>query len=158
MATSYRHLDHKERTLIYWWQNEQLSLREIGRRLRRSHTSIRRALRRNCWCRQPYFPRGAQMLYASRMQRRATRDRVQSNAVRTSVHQHVQLGWPPALIAGRLNRQDEMPTVCQESIYQSIDSPATHLRDSLPRHQRTRKPKRPYRKTGERIRNRIGVD
>jgi hypothetical protein len=52
MKQCYRHFDHKERTLIYWWRKEHLSLREIARRLRRSHTSISRELRRNRWCGQ----------------------------------------------------------------------------------------------------------
>lgn len=52
MEKRYRHFDHKERTLIYWWQKEYLSLREIGRHLRCSHTSISRELQRNLWCGQ----------------------------------------------------------------------------------------------------------
>ncbi len=44
MEKQYGHLDHKERTLIYWWRKEKLTLREIGRRLRRrlnsSHSAI----------------------------------------------------------------------------------------------------------------------
>lgn len=62
MTKGYQHFDLKERTLIYWWRKEQLSLREMGRRLRRSHTSISRELRRNLWCGQHYYPRGAQLL------------------------------------------------------------------------------------------------
>ena len=49
MAKKYRHLDLTERTLISGWRNEQLSLREIARRLKRSHASISRELRRNLW-------------------------------------------------------------------------------------------------------------
>ena len=74
MATSDRHVDHKERTLSYWWRQERLSLREIGRRLRRSHPSISRERRRNRWCGNPYFPRGAQLLSTDRVQRRAKRE------------------------------------------------------------------------------------
>ena len=59
MTKGYQHFDLKEGTLIYWWRKEQLSLRKMGRRLRRSHTSIRRELRRNRWCGQHYYPRGA---------------------------------------------------------------------------------------------------
>jgi IS30 family transposase len=40
MAKRYKHFDHKERTLSSWWRKEHLSLREMGRRLRRSHTSM----------------------------------------------------------------------------------------------------------------------
>ena len=32
MEQQYKHVDHKERTLIYWWRKEHLSLREMGRR------------------------------------------------------------------------------------------------------------------------------
>ena len=81
MDKCYRHFDHKERTLMYWWRKENLSLREIARRLRRSHTSISRELRRNRWCGQSYFPRGAQILAVSRVQRRAKRDRLKSKQV-----------------------------------------------------------------------------
>ena len=58
MEQCYRHFDHKERTLIYWWRKEKLSLREIARRLRRSHTSVSRELQRNRWYGKPYFQRG----------------------------------------------------------------------------------------------------
>lgn len=158
MKQCYRHFDHKERTLIYWWKKEHLSLREIARRLRRSHTSISRELRRNRWCGQSYFPRGAQILSASRVQRQAKRDRLKSNQVREYVHQKLQIGWTPELIAGRLKRQRAMPSVCHESIYQYIYCRAQHLIGYLPRHHSKRKPKRPYRKTGERIKNRIGLE
>ncbi|WP_447971234.1 helix-turn-helix domain-containing protein [Nitrospira sp. M1] len=87
MGKHYTHFDHKERTLIYWWRKERLSLREMGRRLRRSHTSISRELRRNCWVRQPYFPRGAQLLAGSRLHRRAKRERFKSKQVRAYVQQ-----------------------------------------------------------------------
>jgi len=157
MATSYRHLDHKERTLIYWWRKEQLSLREMGRRLRRSHTSISRELKRNRWCGKEYFPRGAQILAADRLQYRAKRERLKSKQVREYVHQKLSIGWTPELITGRLKQQGELPTVCHESIYQYIYCCAQHLIGALPRHHRKRRPKWPYRKTGERIKNRTGL-
>ena len=158
MEQCYRHFDHKERTLMYWWRKENLSLREIARRLRRSHTSISRELRRNRWCGQSYFPRGAQILAVSRVQRRAKRDRLKSKQVQAYVHEKLHIGWTPELIAGRLKQQGELPTVCHESIYQYIYCRAQHLIAYLPRHHQKRRPKRPYRKTGERIKNRTGID
>jgi IS30 family transposase len=158
MEQCYRHFDHKERTLIYWWRKENLSLREIGRRLRRSHTSVSRELRRNRWCSQGYFPRGAQILAAARLRRRAKRDRLKSKQVRVYVHEKLSIGWTPELIAGRLKHQDQLPTVCHESIYQYIYCRAQHLISALPRHHRKRRPKRPYRKTGERIKNRTAIE
>ena len=158
MPMRYKHLDHKERTLIYWWQKEKLTLREIGRRLRRSHTSISRELRRNGWSRKPYFPRGAQRLADSRLRRRAKRERLKSQRVREYVHQKVPLGWTPELIAGRIKHQGKLPSVCHEAIYQYIYTVALELRAFLPRHHRQRKPKRPYRKSGERIKHRTGLE
>ncbi len=87
MTKRNKHFDNKERTLLYWWRKENLSQREMARRLRRSHASISRELRRNLWCGQRYFPRGAQMLYAYRMQQRAQRYRLKSKQVRDYVHQ-----------------------------------------------------------------------
>ena len=158
MDKSYKHFDLKERTLIYWWRKEHLSLREMARRLRRSHSSISRELRRNLWCRQPYFPRGAQLLAAYRVQRRATRKRLKSNQVRAYVQKKLEIGWTPELIAGRLKPQGAMPSVCHESIYQYIYCRAPHLIAYLPRQHPKRKRKRPYRKPGERITNRTGLE
>ena len=44
MEQCYRHFDHKERTLISWWQKEKHRLREKARRFRLSHTSISRRI------------------------------------------------------------------------------------------------------------------
>ena len=157
MTKSYKHFDHKERTLIYWWRKENLSRGEITRRVQRSHSSISRELRRNLWCILRYFPRGAQMLYDSGVQRRATRYRLKSKPVRDYVHQKLQIGWTQELISGRLTQQGDLPSVCQESIYQYMYCLATQLIGYLPRHHHKRKPKRPYRKTGEQIKNRTSV-
>ena len=158
MPKGYKHFDHKERTLIYWWRKEKLTLRDMAQRLRRSHTNISRELKRNRWCGKEYFPRGAQMLANYRLHRRAKRERLKSKPVREYVHQKLHIGWTPELIAGRLKRQGELPTVCHESIDQYIYCQASHLINFLPRHHRKRKPKHSYRKTGERIKNRTSVD
>ena len=158
MDPCYRHFDHKERTLIYWWRKEKLSLREIGRRLRRSHTSVSRELRRNRWCGKEYFPRGAQILAVDRLHYRVKRDRLKSKPVRTYVHEKLEIAWRPEIIAGRLKQQQELTTVCHESIYQYIYWRAQDLIAYLPRPHKKRRPKRPYRKSGERIKNRTGIE
>jgi IS30 family transposase len=157
MPKRYKHLDLTERTLISGWRDEQLSLREIARRLKRNHASISRELRRNLWGGHQYWPRGAQILAFARLQNRASRERLKSNSVRAYVHQQLHKGWTPELIAGRLHQQKERPTVCHEAIYQYIYAVAPHLIALLPRHHAKRKPKWPYRKTGERIPNRTSV-
>jgi len=44
MTKGYQHCAHKERTLIYWWQKENLSRRAIAQRVQRSPSSISREL------------------------------------------------------------------------------------------------------------------
>ena len=92
MPKRYQHLNLTERTLIAGWRHEQLSLREIARRLQRSHTSISRELRRNPWSGGPYWPPGAQILARARLQNRAARERLKSKHVRAYVHQQLPKG------------------------------------------------------------------
>ena len=134
MGKSYRHFEHQERTLIYWWRKEQVNLREIGRRLKRSHGSISRELRRTLWCDRHYYPRGAQLIYDNRVQSRAKRYRLKSKMLREYVDQKLARGLTPELIAWRLKHQGAMPSVCHESIYQYIYSVAPQLIIYLPRH------------------------
>ena len=129
----------------------------FARRLQRSHASISRELRRNLWGGRQYWPPRAQILARARLQNRACRERLKSKRGRAYVHQQLQKGWTPELIAGRLHRQKKLPSVCHESIYQYIYAVAPDLSGLLPRHHAKRKPKRPYRKTGARIPNRTSV-
>ena len=154
----YYHLDYRERSLIYWWRKDKVGLREIGRRLKRSHTTISRELKRNLWCGKHYYPRGAQMMYAYRIEHRAKRYRLKSKQVRTHIYQKLSIGWTPELISGRLKHQNKLPYVCQEAIYQYIYSLAKELIEYLPRKHKKRKTKHPYRQTGKRIKNRKSLD
>ncbi|MBU1000888.1 helix-turn-helix domain-containing protein [Patescibacteria group bacterium] len=43
----FKHLSLMERELLYGWRKEKVSLREIGRRLGRDHTSLSDELKRN---------------------------------------------------------------------------------------------------------------
>lgn len=87
MGKSHSRFDHKERRLIYWWRKEQLSLRDIARRLRPCHSSISCELKRNPWCGKEYFPREAQFYDGYRLQDRAHRERFKSKPVRAYVQQ-----------------------------------------------------------------------
>lgn len=77
--------DLTERTLIYWWRKAHLRFREMGRRLRRIHTSIWWELRRNLWCEQQYYPRSPQLLSGYRLQDRAQHERLKSQPVRIRI-------------------------------------------------------------------------
>lgn len=157
MTQTYTHLELKERTLIYWWLKEGLSLREIGRRLKRSHTTISRELRRNQWFQQGWFPRGAHMRYCLRLEYRARRFLLKNNKLRQYVHNKLQLGWTPELIAGRLKQVDTKHYVCHESIYQYIYKQAPELIPLLARKHLKRRIRRPYRTKPQRIKYRLPI-
>ena len=116
MTTHYSHLNRTERTLIKAWKKQCISLREIGRRLNRSHTTISRELRRNLWCGRHYYIRGAQELYEYRLKRRARRYRLKTRSIRRFVHQKLAIGWTPELIAGRLKMSGSKEYICHDSM------------------------------------------
>lgn len=92
MGTNYSHLNKTERTLIKDWKNQNIPLREIGRRLNRSHTTISRELRRNLWCGKYYYIRSAQEFYEYRLKQRAQRYRLKTQSTRNFVHQKLTIG------------------------------------------------------------------
>ncbi len=155
MTVHYTHLDKRERTLIKDWHNQDISRREIGRRLNRSHSTISRELRRNLWCGRHYYIRGAQELYEYRLKQRAQRTRLKNEATRDYVNQKLHIGWTPELIAGRLREFKPDNYVCHESIYQYIYIDAPQLIECLARKHKKRRTKYPYRIKGERIKNRV---
>jgi len=157
MTAHYSHLDRRERTLIKDWHNQDISLREIGRRLRRSHTTISRELRRNLWCGKHYYIRSAQEFYEYRMKKRAQRFRLKTKSIRGYVQQKLHLGWSPELIAGRLREFDSGQYICHESIYQYIYIEAPELIKCLARKHKKRRTKHPYRATRVRIKNRVPI-
>ena len=157
MATYYTHLNKTERTLLKDWRNQGVSMREIGRRLNRSHTTISRELRRNLWCGKHYYIRSAQEFYERRLQQRAQRYRLKTQSIRDFVHQKLHIGWTPELISGRLKVKMPEHYVCYESIYQYIYLEAPHLIEYLARKHKKRRTKHPYRGTVERIKNRVPI-
>lgn len=157
MTKYYSHLNKTERTLIKDWKNQDISIREIGRRLGRSHTTISRELRRNLWCGRYYYIRSAQELYERRLKQRAQRYRLKTKSIRNFVHQKLSIGWTPELISGRLKEFNPSKYVCHESIYQYIYIVAPNLINCLARKHKKRCSKYPYRSTVERIKNRVSI-
>lgn len=154
MGQYYSHLSVSERTLIYWWLKDKISIREMARRLKRDHSSISRELRRNKWFNNPnYFPRGAQQLYHWRLQQRATRYRLKKPSLRNYVIHRLQCGWTPEIIAGRLKHAGNGLSICHKAIYQFIYKEAPELRVCLPRAHLHRRTKQPYRTKPCRIKN-----
>ncbi len=158
MGTIYSHLNKTERRLIKLWRDQKLGIREIARRLGRDHSTISRELRRNLWCGRHYYFNQAQRFYEHRLRQRAVRFRLKSTLLRRYVQQKLKIGWTPELIAGRLKQCKSKHTICHESIYQYLYLEAPEWIEYLPRKHKTRRTKYPYRKHGERIKNRVGID
>lgn len=159
MKESYNHLTLTERRHIYYWHHyDKLSNREIGKRLRRSHTTIGRELKRNigCWCDQ-YYHNPAQYFTSRRQRDKSVKERLKSQRTRDYVSEHLKLGWSPEIIAGRLKLQNEIPRVSYEAIYQYIYKEATDLIEFLPRKHKKRKKKYPNRKNKVPISHKVSI-
>ena len=159
MKDSYKHLTLTERRQIYYWHHyDKLSNREIGKRLRRSHTTIGRELKRNmgCWCDQ-YYHNPAQYFTSLRQRNKSLRKRLKSDATRAYVTKHLKIGWSPEIIAGRLKQQNKIPRVSYEAIYQYIYKDAIHLVELLPRKHKKRKKKYSNRKSKTTISHKISI-
>ena len=155
MAKNYTHLDSRERYLIYNWRLEGHSLREMGRRLGRNHSTISRELQRNRRIHHHWFPLHAQMLYQRRMAMRAQRFRLKTMAIRRFVHAKLAIGWTPELISGRLKKLEALPNTSHESIYQYIYKLAPELIQYLPRKHPKRRPIQAYRSKPDNIKDRV---
>ena len=121
---SYNHLNTRERMSLFYFLQMNLSIREIGRRLNRSHTTISREIRRNqrpfgCYC-----DRVAQN-YANTKKRKARHQRRYSNVkLRQYVFDKLALGWSPEIISNRLYRDypysKKTMRISPEAIYQWV--------------------------------------
>ncbi|MES1192672.1 MAG: IS30 family transposase [Steroidobacter sp.] len=154
MGSKYSHLSYFERQLVYnWYHYQKLSIRECARRIRRSHSTLSREIRRNKSINYvpTWYPGPAQIDYECRIRDRGERLRLKTAAVRNYVCDKMQLGWSPQIIAGRLRHEHALPTVCHESIYQFIYHEAKELIQYLPRKHRKRRCKYPRRKYSPKV-------
>ncbi len=119
---SYTHLSPRERTGLFYMYHVGYSLREIGRRVQRSHSTVSRELPRNgrpfgqCYC-----DRFAQREANIRKQQPRHRHAYHNQALRDYVNAKLKLGWSPEIIANRLPREGRVGQtwrVSHETIYQ----------------------------------------
>ena len=122
---SYIQLTSEERYVIYHLKLFRLSLREIGRRLGRSHTTISRELKRNgpvvsSWV---YWHEGAhQKALQRRAQPRHSRRRAHAPLVRY-VERGLRAEWSPDVIAAKLELEhpdDTRMRVSIETVYRWV--------------------------------------
>ena len=158
---TYTHLSVFERGRIFEWRHyERLPIREIGRRLSRSHSTISRELTRNTLRQYSpiYYPKVAQSLAERRLQRRTTRIKLKTEKTQRFVIHRLKVGGSPEIIAGRIKHHLTLPTVSHEAIYQFVYKESPELIECLPRQHKKRRKKVPYRKKSSSIPSKIMID
>lgn len=121
---SYKHLNLEEREKLYAFKKLGLSLREIGRRLKRSQSSLTRELKRNAPYGAEYIPCRAQ----KRADRRGARQRykapLKNPLIFLYVREHLRnpFRWTPDEISGRLPLDHPEQSISYETIYRYIYS------------------------------------
>ena len=119
---AYHHLRLEEREKLFGWKLQGISLREIAKRIDRSHASLSRELRRNAKYGNPYLPIHAQR----KADRLSTLQRykapLKEPLVFLYVREHLRkpYHWSPESIAGRLSIDYPGYSITDEAIYQYI--------------------------------------
>lgn len=112
----------EEREKLFAFKQMGLTLREIGRRLARDHTSLSDELRNNAPYGADYIPCRAQRLSDKRGWRQRCHAPLKNPQVFLFVREHLREGWSPDAIAGRLPLVHPGESVSYETIYRYIYS------------------------------------
>ena len=122
MGKQYDQLDIDERYELYRLHEAGKGVREIGRLMGRSVSTISRELQRNVLPRGGYKPGSADRMALSRRRRLSRIERL--SPLRAYVGDRLAMGWSPEQIEGRLRLERSEHTVCVETIYRFIYRPA----------------------------------
>jgi len=144
MGHRYDHFSLEERCRLRGMIEMGLSKSEMARRLERHRSSIHRELERN-HCVAGYRPDNAARQAWARKLRGSKIER--STRLSDHIRDSLAMGWTPEIIVGRMELDEAEHTVCVESIYRYIFSPAGR-REALPKYLPQRKSRR-----GRRARN-----
>lgn len=131
----YKHLSLEEREKLYALKSQGISLREIGRILGRSDTTIGRELKRNKtgigkrsneYLIFRYVPCKAHQKAVKRGVKQRTKAPLKETLIWLFVRKHLRepFNWTPEEISGRLPKIHPGKTICTEAIYQYIYSKA----------------------------------
>jgi len=130
----YHQLTLGEREKFYALRSQGLSLRDIGKKLGRSHTTLSREFGRNIkygneYIRNEYLPCKAQALAEKRKALQRRKAPLKSAAIFLYVREHLREdGWSPEVIAGKLRLDHPELSICHETIYQYIYAKRTKTR------------------------------
>ena len=121
---SYKHLSLEEREKFFAFKEQGLSLREIGRRLGRSHTTFVREPKRNAKYGAEYIPCRAQRVADRVAKKQRYKAPLKNPTVFLYVRKHLRepFGWSPETIAGTLSLDHPKESIHHETIYRYIYS------------------------------------
>lgn len=160
----YQHINVKERYSLMYLLQMNLSYREIGRRLNRSHTSISREVKRNGrqypWC---YVDDVADKKAQQRRCKPTHKKKRNNHSLYNRVLHKLHLGWSPDAISGWLRKRSTKKSkwVTRETIYRWIYADAVEggkLYQQLPTQRPKRKRWRKDRLKASLIPNRVGIE
>lgn len=124
MKRIYKHLSLEEREKYFVWKGQGVTLREIARRLGRSHSTFSREPKRNAKYGKSYLPCRAQKAANRRGEKQRRRAPLKSPLIFLYVRKHLREDqWSPEQIAGRLRIDYPGFTVDDETIYRYIYLP-----------------------------------
>jgi len=127
----YQQLKLSEREQLFAWHEKKVSIREIGRRLRRDPGTISRELKRNAsgkgkrsheYLTFQYLPSKAQEKAEKRALKQRTKAPLKCPAIFLYVREHLRKPyyWTPEEIAGRLSLDHPDLSIDDETIYRYI--------------------------------------
>ena len=160
--SKYSHLSLEEREKLYAWRQQGVSFREIGLRLKRSHTSLSREINRNAKYGSTYIPCRAHKRSVKRGQKQRQQAPLKNTTTILYVREKLRQKWSPETIAGRLPINYPGETIDDETIYRYIYHPKNKRRklwQQLP-HARKRRMKKNGRsvKRDSKIPNAVSID
>ena len=145
-------LTNYEREMLQYWLRTKMSLRKIGKVMRRTHSVLSKEINKNgCGVRKKYRADVAQRIYKKRKHKQRMGKLDKCPNLKEYVESKLELDWSPEQIAGRL--KDCPPaelvdkTISHESIYYYVYEKSDKYK-KLYKHLRTNRIKR--RKYGSR--------
>jgi IS30 family transposase len=118
---TFKHLSLEERELYFLWKEQGVSLREIGRRLGRSHSTFIREPKRNAKYGKPYLP----CLADRKAKKRGLKQRYRAPLKNPLIFLYVRTKlrdekWSPETISGRLPIDYPGYSIDDETIYRYV--------------------------------------
>lgn len=118
----YKHLSLLEREKLFAYRALGKSLRWIGKRMDRPHSTLVREIKRHTKYGRAYVPCFAQREADRLCSRQRRRARLKNSLIFLFVREHLRkpYSWSPETIAGRLPLEYPDQSICPETIYRYI--------------------------------------